>query len=122
MPSKLRHRGAILRLQIIEVLLDLLEQAAGLLDEENFDDLKAQYRAAMPELTSRESWRKVTSPSKATTRGARQASASRDWVASATPIACATVPSLGRRTPDMQCNKVDLPEPEGPMTATSSPG
>ena len=27
--------------------------------EDNFDDLRAEYRAALPELTSRESWRKV---------------------------------------------------------------
>ncbi len=45
---------AILRLQIIEVLLDLLEQAAGLLDE-----VGGQIAVAFAELTSRESWRKV---------------------------------------------------------------
>ena len=33
-----------------------------------------------------------------------------------------TSPWSGTSTPDMQCSSVDLPEPDGPMTATSSPG
>ena len=40
---------------------DLVAQTRELLKEieENFDDLRAEYRAAQPELTSRESWKKV---------------------------------------------------------------
>ena len=40
---------------------DLVTQTRELLKEieENFDDLRAEYRAAQPELTSRESWKKV---------------------------------------------------------------
>ena len=32
-----------------------------------------------------------------------------------------TLPWSGTRTPDRQCSRVDLPEPEGPMIATLSP-
>src|SRR5699024_5883170 len=32
-----------------------------------------------------------------------------------------TWPEVGVSTPDMQCKSVDLPEPDGPMTATVSP-
>ena len=33
----------------------------------------------------------------------------------------ATVPASGRRMPARQCSSVDLPEPDGPMTASDSP-
>ena len=32
-----------------------------------------------------------------------------------------TVPAVGRMMPASACSRVDLPEPEGPMTATDSP-
>jgi hypothetical protein len=34
----------------------------------------------------------------------------------------ATLPRVGRRTPDSACNKVDFPEPFLPMSARTSPG
>ena len=33
-----------------------------------------------------------------------------------------TDPDVGRSSPPMRLRRVDLPEPEGPTTATSSPG
>ena len=39
---------------------------------------------------------------------------------SATP-SMATLPEVGVSSPAMMCMSVDLPEPEGPMTATKSP-
>ena len=44
-----------------ELAKELVTSTRELLNEieDNFDDLRAEYRAALPELTSRESWRKV---------------------------------------------------------------
>ena len=36
--------------------------------------------------------------------------------------AISTVPLVGLSRPAIVCMSVDLPDPEGPMTATSSPG
>ncbi len=35
--------------------------------------------------------------------------------------ATSTVPEVTVSSPAMQCSSVDLPEPEGPMTATKEP-
>jgi len=32
-----------------------------------------------------------------------------------------TLPLVGRSTPPIKCNKVDLPEPDAPIIATNSP-
>ena len=49
-----RKRDRELALELVKSTRELLKEI-----EENFDDLRAEYRAALPELTSRESWRKV---------------------------------------------------------------
>ena len=36
--------------------------------------------------------------------------------------AITTSPDVGLSSPARMCIRVDLPEPDGPMTATSSPG
>ena len=53
--------GVAFRKRDRDLARDLVKQTRELLGEieENFDDLKAQYRAALPELTSRDSWREV---------------------------------------------------------------
>ena len=54
-------------------------------------------------------------------RRARSAASSRsEAVATSTP-AIRTVPELGRSSVPMMCSSVDLPEPEGPTIAHSSP-
>ena len=54
-------------------------------------------------------------------RLARSAARSRSLsVAMSSPVT-RTVPVLGRSSVPIRCNKVDLPEPEGPTMATSSP-
>ena len=49
-----RKRDRELALELVKSTRELLKEI-----EDNFDDLRAEYRAALPELTSRESWRKV---------------------------------------------------------------
>lgn len=49
-----RKRDRELALELVKSTRELLKEI-----EENFDDLRTEYRAALPELTSRESWRKV---------------------------------------------------------------
>ena len=49
-----RKRDRDLAKELVSSTRELLKEI-----EENFDDLRAEYRAALPELTSRESWRKV---------------------------------------------------------------
>lgn len=49
-----RKRDRELAKELVSSTRELLKEI-----EENFDDLRAEYRAALPELTSRESWRKV---------------------------------------------------------------
>ena len=49
-----RKRDRELALELVKSTRELLKEI-----EENFDDLRAEYRAALPELTSRECWRKV---------------------------------------------------------------
>ena len=49
-----RKRDRDLAKELVQSTRELLKEI-----EENFDDLRAEYRAALPELTSRESWRKV---------------------------------------------------------------
>ena len=53
--------GVAFRKRDRDLAKDLVSQTRELLKEieENFDDLRAEYRAAQPELTSRESWKKV---------------------------------------------------------------
>ena len=53
--------GVAFRKRDRDLAKDLVTQTRELLKEieENFDDLRAEYRAAQPELTSRESWKKV---------------------------------------------------------------
>ncbi len=53
--------GVAFRKRDRDLAKDLVAQTRELLKEieENFDDLRAEYRAAQPELTSRESWKKV---------------------------------------------------------------
>ena len=49
-----RKRDRELALELVKSTRELLKEI-----EDNFDDLRAEYRAALPALTSRESWRKV---------------------------------------------------------------
>ena len=49
-----RKRDRELAKELVTSTRELLKEI-----EDNFDDLRAEYRAALPELTSRESWRKV---------------------------------------------------------------
>lgn len=49
-----RKRDRDLAKELVSSTRELLKEI-----EDNFDDLRAEYRAALPELTSRESWRKV---------------------------------------------------------------
>ena len=49
-----RKRDRDLAKELVQSTRELLKEI-----EENFDSLRAEYRAALPELTSRESWRKV---------------------------------------------------------------
>ena len=53
--------GVAFRKRDRELAKELVTSTRELLNEieDNFDDLRAEYRAALPELTSRESWRKV---------------------------------------------------------------
>ena len=53
--------GVAFRKRDRDLAKDLVSQTRELLKEieENFDDLRTEYRAAQPELTSRESWKKV---------------------------------------------------------------
>ena len=53
--------GVAFRKRDRDLAKDLVTQTRELLKEieDNFDDLRAEYRAAQPELTSRESWKKV---------------------------------------------------------------
>ena len=53
--------GVAFRKRDRDLAKDLVTQTRELLKEieENFDDLRTEYRAAQPELTSRESWKKV---------------------------------------------------------------
>ena len=53
--------GVAFRKRDRDLARDLVEQTRELLSEieENFDDMRSVYRQALPELTSRESWRKI---------------------------------------------------------------
>lgn len=53
--------GVAFRKRDRELARDLVEQTRELLSdiEDNFDEMRTEYRKALPELTSRESWRKI---------------------------------------------------------------
>ena len=53
--------GVAFRKRDRDLARDLVKETRELLStiEENFDSLRAEYRAALPTLTSRESWRTV---------------------------------------------------------------
>ena len=53
--------GVAFRKRDRDLARDLVEQTRELLNdiEENFDEMRSVYRDALPELTSRESWRKI---------------------------------------------------------------
>ena len=53
--------GVAFRKRDRDLARDLVEQTRELLSdiEENFDEMRTEYRKALPELTSRESWRKI---------------------------------------------------------------
>ena len=53
--------GVAFRKRDRDLAKELIAETRGLLKEieENFDDLRAHYRAALPELTARSSWKKV---------------------------------------------------------------
>jgi galactofuranosylgalactofuranosylrhamnosyl-N-acetylglucosaminyl-diphospho-decaprenol beta-1,5/1,6-galactofuranosyltransferase len=53
--------GVAFRKRDRDLARDLVEQTRELLSdiEDNFDEMRTEYRKALPELTSRESWRKI---------------------------------------------------------------